>query len=173
MSTNDDSASRRGRRAGQGESDWRTANRQHPGDGWDQQSQGNRDSGNPYPGQKARENQPQQAAYSGYTRQSYSQQSYPQPPQDLPPPQQPRPFEPPQLPQNYYPEPVQHPRALEPQQPPQSYHQEPRQDFPRSYVDPVTPYSPPPAPYEFRRSAHALRRHRLRPFRRRPGVSGP
>ncbi|MFZ0572274.1 MAG: SPOR domain-containing protein [Rhodomicrobium sp.] len=148
MSTNDDSASRRGRRAGQGESDWRTANRQHPGDGWDQQSQGNRDSGNPYPGQKARENQPQQAAYSGYTRQSYSQQSYPQPPQDLPPPQQPRPFEPPQLPQNYYPEPVQHPRALEPQQPPQSYHQEPRQDFPRSYVDPVTPYSPPPAPYE-------------------------
>lgn len=142
MSTNDDSASRRGRRAEQGESDWRAANRRQPGDRWDQPSQGNRDTGNPYPGQKGRENQPQQAAYSGFTRQSYSQQPFPRPHQELPPQQPARPFDPPQLPQGYYQEPA--------QQPPQTYHQEPpaQQDFPRSYAEPVAPYAPQLAPYE-------------------------
>ncbi len=142
MSTNDDSASRRGRRAEQGESDWRAANRRQPGDRWDQPSQGNRDTGNPYPGQKGRENQPQQAAYSGFTRQSYSQQPSPRPHQELPPQQPARPFDPPQLPQGYYQEPA--------QQPPQTYHQEPpaQQDFPRSYAEPVAPYAPQLAPYE-------------------------
>ena len=56
MSTNDDSASRRGRRADQAEPDWRAASR----------------SGNQYPGQTPRDSQPQNTAYSGFTRQSYS-----------------------------------------------------------------------------------------------------
>ena len=141
MSTNDDSASRRGRRAQQGESDWRAASRQRSSEGWDQPSQSNRDT--------ARENPPQQAAYSAFRRPSYSQ-PYEQPRQELPPPapQSQRAFEPsPALPQSYYPEP---PRALEPPQAPQSYYPEPaaRQEAPRAYVEPAAPYSPPPAPYE-------------------------
>ncbi len=147
MSTNDDSASRRGRRAEPGESEWRAANRQHPGDRWDQPSQGNREIGNPQPGQKGRENPPQNAAYSGFTRQSYAQQAYPQPRPELapPPPQQARPFEPSQVPQDYYQEPAQ-PRPQEPQ----AYYPEPpaRQDLPRSYNEPAASYAPPPAPYE-------------------------
>lgn len=141
MSTNDDSASRRGRRAEQGESDWRTAGRQHPSERWDQPSQSNRDA--------ARENLPQHAAYSAFKRPSYSQ-SYDQPRQELnpPAPQPPRGFEPlPPLPQSYYQEP---PRAIEPQQTPQSYYPEQvaRQEAPRPYVEPGASYAPPPAPYE-------------------------
>jgi hypothetical protein len=114
MSSNDDSAARRGRRADQAEPDWRTANR----------------SGNQYPGQQPRDNQAQQASYSGFTRQAYPQQ------QPYAPPRQ-EPALPPQVPQGYYPDPA-------PQPPQQNYYQEPPRS---SYVDPASPYAPPP-PYD-------------------------
>ncbi len=125
MSTNDDSGSRRGRRADQGEPDWRAPKRQHPGDRWDQSPSGNRD--NPYSREGGSENPPPpHAAYSGFTRPSYPQQ---RPEQAPPPPQQPRAFEPPAPPQGYYQEPMQ------------------RQEPPR-YAEPPASYSPPPKPYE-------------------------
>jgi SPOR domain len=86
MSTNDDSASRRGRRADQGGSAWRNPNRQQREEGWDQPPSGNRDSGAPYNDQRGRDNQSHQAAYSGFTRPSYSQRQEPAP---QPPAQQP------------------------------------------------------------------------------------
>ncbi len=95
MSTNDNSASRRGRRADQAEPDWRAASR----------------SGNQYPGQTPRDSQPQNAAYSGFTRQSYSQQPPYSPPRQEPPapalPQPNRAFD---TPQGYYQDPA--PQAL-------------------------------------------------------------
>ncbi|MGO9484800.1 MAG: hypothetical protein ACLPX9_09500 [Rhodomicrobium sp.] len=152
MSSNDDSASRRGRRADQAEPDWRAANR----------------SGNQSPNQKPRDAQPQNAAYSGFSRQSYSQQQPYSPPRQEPPPlaQPSRSYDAPQVPQGYYPEPApQAPRAPEPPQgyyqepvpqaprapePPLGYYQEPapRYDPPRSYVEPASPYAPPPSPYD-------------------------
>jgi hypothetical protein len=114
MSTNDDPASRRGRRAAQGEPEWSAHNRR-PGDRWDQPSSGNREGAGNYSG---RDNQAPGAAYSGFTRPAYSQQS-PEPSQQA------RPFDP-QPQQNYYPE------------------NSPRQEPPRSYNEPVLPaYSPP------------------------------
>jgi SPOR domain len=124
MSTNDDSASRRGRRPEQNEPDWRAHNRQRPGERWDQPSSGNRDSGSPYSG---RDSQSQNAAYSGFTRPSYSQPQQRQE-QAPPPPQQSRPYEPQQAPQNYYQEPL------------------PRQEPPRSYQEPSGPSYAPPSP---------------------------
>src|SRR3974377_1779992 len=98
MSTNDDSASRRGRRADQGAPAWRNPNRQQRGEGWEQPS-GNRDSGAPYNEQRGRDNQSQQASYSGFTRPSYSQRQEPAPQQpysqDPAPRQDPRYTEPP------------------------------------------------------------------------------
>ncbi len=150
MSSNDDSASRRGRRADQAEPDWRTANR----------------SGNQYPSQQPRDSQPQQASYSGFTRQSYSPPRQ-EPALPLPPlPQQSRSYDAPQAPQGYYQDPAPPaPRAVDPQQsyyqdpapqapraldPQQSYYQDPtpRYDAPRSYVEPASPYAPPPSPYD-------------------------
>ncbi len=126
MSTNDDSASRRGRRSE--EPDWRTSGRQPRDDRWDQSSPGGQDSGNPYHDQRGRGNQSQRAAYSGYTRPAYTQPRQEQAPP--PPPQPARGFEPPQTPQGYYQEPVQ------------------RQEPPR-YVEPAAPaYVPPPQAYE-------------------------
>lgn len=150
MSTNDDSASRRGRRADPAQPDWRAGNRQQPGERWDRPSPDDRDSGNQYPGQGARDNAPQHAAYSGFTRQSYSQQAYSQPRQEVPPPPPAHSYEP-QVTQSYYPEPApQQPRAPEPQPAPQPYYPEPapRPELPRSYVEPAAPYAPPPAPYD-------------------------
>ena len=85
MSMNDDSASRRGRRPE--EPDWRPSERQPRDDRWDQSSAGGQDSGNKYRDPRARANQAQRAAFSGFTRPSYSQ---PRPEQA--PPQQPRAF---------------------------------------------------------------------------------
>ncbi|MGO8954656.1 MAG: SPOR domain-containing protein [Rhodomicrobium sp.] len=130
MSTNDDSASRRGRRADQEEPAWTASKRQHRDERWDQPASGNRDSGSPYQGERGRESQPQQAAYSGFSRQSYAPPRQEQAPPPPAPPQPPRAYEPPQVPQGYYQEPVQ------------------RQDIPRSYVEPAAPYSPPPQAYE-------------------------
>ena len=129
MSTNDDSASRRGRRTDQGEPDWRTNNRQRPGERWDQPSSGNRDGGaNPYNDQRTgRDNPPQNAAYSGFTRPAYPPQR--QEPPVPPAPPQTRPYEPSQSPQGFYPEP-------------------PRQEPPRTYAEPAVPtYTPPPPAY--------------------------
>jgi hypothetical protein len=86
MSTNDDSASRRGRRTDQGGAAWRNPNRQQRDEGWDQPPSGNRDSGAPYSDPRGRDNQSNQAAYSGFTRPSYSQRQEPAP---QPPAQQP------------------------------------------------------------------------------------
>jgi hypothetical protein len=109
MSTNDDSA-RRGRRADQGEPDWRAGGR----------------SGNQYP--DPRDNQAQQAPYSGYSRQSFNQQPY-SPPRQEPPLQQPgRPYD---APQGYYQDPA----------PQQTYYQ-------GNYVEPASPYAPQPSPYD-------------------------
>jgi hypothetical protein len=126
MSTNDDSASRRGRRADQAEPDWRAASR----------------SGNQYPGQTPRDSQPQNAAYSGFTRQSYSQQQPPAPAS----PQPGRAFD---APQGYYQDPAPQPpqgyyQDPAPQAPQQSYYQDPA---PRGYVDPASAYAP-PSPYD-------------------------
>ncbi len=127
MSTNDDSASRRGRRADQAEPDWRAASR----------------SGNQYPAQNPRDSQPQNAAYSGFTRQSYSQQPYSQPRQEPAPPAVPQQGRAYDAPQGYYQDPA-------PQAPQQSYYQEPapRLDPQRGYADPASPYAPPPSPYD-------------------------
>jgi SPOR domain len=118
MSTNDDSASRRGRRADQGNPAWRNPNRQQRDEGWDQPPSGNRDSGAPYSEQRSRDPQSQQAAYSGFTRPSYSQRQEPAPQQQA------RPYEPPAQ-QTYYQDPV------------------PRQDLPR-YAESAPSYPPPP-----------------------------
>jgi hypothetical protein len=119
MSTNDDSASRRGRRADQGGGAWRDPNRQPRDGAWDQPS-GNRDSGSPHSEQRGRDSQSQQAAYSGFTRPSYTQRQEPAPPQP------PRGYEPPPAQQSYYQDPA------------------PRHDLPR-YSDPAAQsYDPPP-----------------------------
>ena len=119
MSTNDDSASRRGRRADQGEPDWRAHNRR-PGDRWDQPAQGNRDNAGSYSG---RDNPAPNAAYSGFTRPAYPPQR-----QEQAPAPQTRPYDPPQAPQGYYQDPGQRPEP------------------PRSYPEPTLPtYSPAPA----------------------------
>ncbi len=122
MSTNDDSASRRGRRADQAEPDWRAASR----------------SGHQYPAQNPHDSQGQNAAYSGFSRQQYSQQPY------SPQRQEPAPPAPPyDAPQGYYQDPV-------PQVPQQSYYQDPapRLDPQRGYADPASPYAPPASPYD-------------------------
>jgi hypothetical protein len=127
MSTNDDSASRRGRRADQAEPDWRAASR----------------SGNQYPAQNPRDSQAQNAAYSGFSRQQYSQQPYAPPHQEPAPPALPQQGRSYDTPQGYYQDPA-------PQMPQQSYYQEPapRLDPQRGYVDPASPYAPPQSPYD-------------------------
>lgn len=149
MSTNDDSASRRGRRADQAEPDWRAASR----------------SGNQYPAQTPRDSQPQNAAYSGFTRQSYSQQQQPYSParQEPPTPALPQPNRAFDAPQGYYQDPAPQPpqgyyQDPAPQAPQQGYYQEPapqapQQSYyqdpaPRGYVDPAPSYAPPPSPYD-------------------------
>ncbi len=121
------SASRRGRRADQAEPDWRAASR----------------SGNQYPAQNPRDSQPQNAAYSGFTRQSYSQQPYSPPHQEPAPPALPQQGRAYDAPQGYYQDPA-------PQVPQQSYYQDPapRLDPQRGYVDPASPYAPAPSPYD-------------------------
>ena len=132
MSTNDDSASRRGRRAGEGESGWPASSGQHRDEGWDQPPSGSRDSGNPYQGDQNRERQPQQPTWSGYTGSSYSQQHYRQPreEQTLPPP-------PPQ-PAYGAPRAAGGPYQDWPQQ---------RPDVPR-FAGAEAPHVPPPPPYD-------------------------
>jgi hypothetical protein len=99
MSTNDDSASRRGRRADQGGSGWPATTRRQREEGWDQAPSGNRDSG------------AQQAAYSGFTRPSYSQRQEPAP---QPPP---RSYESPPAQQPYYQDPAPRQEAYDPPPP--------------------------------------------------------
>ncbi len=128
MSTNDDSASRRGRRPEQGGPDRRPSNR-HDFDDRRDQSPRDRDSGDPYQDQRGRDNQAARGSYSGFSRHSYP----PPRPEPLPPvpPQQPRGFDPqpPQLPQGYYQDP-------------------PNIDATRSYLPPSPPsYAPPPQSY--------------------------
>ncbi len=116
MSTNDDSASRRGRRADQGESAWRNPSRPHRDEGWDQQSSQSRDNGKPHSEQRGRENPIHQAAFSGFSR-----APQPQPRQEPVLPQPPRYQEAPLPPQGYYPEPQQRaevPRYAEQAPPP-------------------------------------------------------
>jgi hypothetical protein len=101
MSTNDDSASRRGRRPDQGGSGWPATTRRQREEGWDQAPSGNRDSG------------AQQAAYSSFTRPSYSQRQdpAPQPPSrsyESPPAQQPYYQDPAPRQESYDPPPPQH-----------------------------------------------------------------
>jgi hypothetical protein len=122
MSTNDDSASRRARRAGQGAPERRAPVRQDRDDRWDQSSSRDRDAADPYNDQRSRDSQPPRG-YSGFSRHSYAP----------PPAQQPRSFEPapPSTPQGYYPDPVQ------------------RNDPPRPYSEPsASPYAPPQQAYE-------------------------
>src|SRR5215475_15695082 len=117
MSTNDDSASRRGRRAYQGGSAWPSTSRRQRDEGRDQTPSGNRDSGAHYSDQRGRDAQSQQAAYSGFTRPSYTQRQEP--------PQPPRPYDsPPQQP--YYQDPA------------------PRHDLPRYSEQAAPSYDPPP-----------------------------
>ncbi len=102
MSTNDDSASRRGRRPEQGER--RGPGRQDRDERWDQSSSHDRAATDPYLEQRGRDNQSQRGTYSNFSRHAYS------PP---PPPRDPAP----QPPQSYRQEPVQRndpPRYVEP-----------------------------------------------------------
>lgn len=128
MSTNDDSASRRGRRADQGAPDRRAPNRQDRDGRWDQSSSRDRDAGESYYEQGNRDNQPpRNAAYSGFSRHSYAPPVPPRQEPVAPPPQQ-RAFDPPPppvVPQNYYPE--------------------PRNEAPRQYVEPAPAYAPQPS----------------------------
>jgi hypothetical protein len=145
MSTNDDSASRRGRRPEQGGQQWRSQGGQDRDERWSQSSSRDpqagpggqndrRSSGVPDPRQSDRPYDPRQGAYSAFSRHSYEppRQEPPAPPQ----PPQPAPRrapEPPQqaFPQTYYPEHAQ------------------RNDTPRSYADQnLPPYAPPQSPYE-------------------------
>jgi hypothetical protein len=129
MSTNDDSASRRGRRADQGAPDRRAPNRQDRDGRWDQSSSRERDAGDPYFDQGGRENQPPRGgSYSGFSRHSYAPPVPPRQEPAAPPPQQQRAFDPPPpaAPQNYYPEPIQ------------------RGEPARPYVEPAPAYAPPP-----------------------------
>jgi hypothetical protein len=121
MSTNDDSASRRGRRADQGGSDRRPPNRQNRDDRWDQSSSRDRDANDPYFDQQGRDAQGQRGSYSGFSRHAYPAQRQDQAP--APAPQQP-------ISQGYYQEPVL------------------RADPPRPYDPAVPPYAPQPQAYE-------------------------
>lgn len=85
MSTNDDSASRRARRADQG--DRRSPGRQERDERWDQSSR-DRAPADPDQDQRGRDSQFQRGAYSNFSRHAYSQQE-PAPPQQ---------------PQGYYPD---------------------------------------------------------------------
>ena len=86
MSTNDDSASRRGRRADQG--DHRGPAKQDRDDRWDQSSSRERVAADPNQDQRGRDGQPQRGGYSNFSRHA---------------PNQPEPA----LPQGYYQEPGQ------------------------------------------------------------------
>ena len=71
MSTNDDSASRRGRRADQG--DHRGPARQDRDDRWDQSSSRERVAADPYQDQRGRDGQPQRGGYSNFSRHAPNQ----------------------------------------------------------------------------------------------------
>ena len=79
MSTNDDLASRRGRRADQG--DRRGPAKQDRDDRWDQPSSRERVAADPYQEQRGRDGQPQRAGYSNFSRHAYPNQPEPALPQ--------------------------------------------------------------------------------------------
>ncbi len=118
MSTNDDSASRRGRRADQG--DRRGPARQDRDDRWDQSSPRERAAADPFQDQRGRDGPPQRGGYSNFSRHA---------------PNQPEPALP--QPQGYYQDPAQRndsaryvepaTNAYKPPAPP--YEQEPHLDF--------------------------------------------
>ncbi len=115
MSTNDDSASRRGRRADQGEH--RGSGRPDRDDRWEQSSSRDRAPADPYQDQRARDIQAQRGGYSNFSRQAYPTQPEPTLPQ----------------PQGRYQEPVQRSdpaRYVEPAQ--------------QAYTPPPPPYEPEP-----------------------------
>ena len=72
MSTNDNSASRRGRRADQG--DRRGPAKQDRDDRWDQPSSRERVAADPYQDQRVRDGQPQRGGYSNFSRHAYPNQ---------------------------------------------------------------------------------------------------
>ncbi len=76
MSTNDNSASRRGRRADQG--DRRGPVRQDRDERWDQSSSRDRAPADPYQDQRGRDGQPQRGNYSNF-RQAPPEPALPQP----------------------------------------------------------------------------------------------
>ena len=119
MSTNDDSASRRGRRAEQG--DRRGPVRPDRDDRWDQSS--SRDRANPdlHQDQRARESQQQRGGYSNFSRHAYQNPPEPSLPQS----------------QGYYQDPVQRndPRYVEPAG--------------SAYTPPSPPYEPEPPHLSF------------------------
>ena len=120
MSTNDNSASRRGRRADQG--DRRGPARQDRDERWDPSSSRDRATPDPYQDQRGRDGQPQRGGYSNFSRHA-----------------QPGPAEPtlPQ-PQGYYQDPAQRsdsPRYVEPATP--------------AYTPPSPPYEPEPPHLSF------------------------
>ena len=79
MSTNDDLASRRGRRADQG--DRRGPAKQDRDDRWDQPSSRERVAADPYQDQRVRDGQPQRGGYSNFSRHAYPNQPEPALPQ--------------------------------------------------------------------------------------------
>ncbi len=115
MSTNDNSASRRGRRVDQGER--RGPARQERDERWEQSSSRDRTAANGYPDQAPRDGQFQRAAYSNFSRHSYPPQepapkqphsNYPEPPARNEPPRYAEPAAPsyaPHQPLAYEPEP--------------------------------------------------------------------
>ncbi len=115
MSTNDDSASRRGRRADQ--ADRRAPARQDHDDRWEQSSSRERSPADPYQDQRAQESQQQRGGYSNFSRHPYS---------NLPDPTLPQP-------QGYYQNPVQRNDPARYVEPAAS-----------AYTPPTPPYEPEP-----------------------------
>ena len=115
MSTNDDSASRRGRRADQ--ADRRGPARQDRDDRWDQSSSRERAAEDLYQEQRARDNQAQRPGYSNFSRHAYSNQPDPTLPQ----------------PQGYYQDPAPRNDSARYVEPAAS-----------SYTPPPSPYEPEP-----------------------------
>ncbi len=120
MSTNDNSASRRGRRADQGDN--RGAGRQDRDDRWDQSSSRDRAPTDPYQDQRPRDSQPQRGGYSNFNRPAYPNQPQPTLPQ----------------PQGYYQEPA-------PRSDPARYVEPAAQ----AYTPPPPPYEPEPPHLSF------------------------
>jgi SPOR domain len=123
MSTNDDSASRRGRRADQG--DRRGPARQDRDERWEQSLSHERAVADLYQDQRGRDTQQQRGGYSNFSRHAYPNQPDPTLPQ----------------PQGYYPDPVQRNDSARPAEPAGS-----------AYTPPPPPYEPEPPHLSFQGS---------------------